>query len=236
MSVAHFTKRIAICWCAQQLCHGEDAASTRAVFSRDGKRLAIGGKREVSVLDISRHEKPRSFFIQGAESSRPDDIVTSLSFSQDGQRVMAGFDDGLVKLWDLSGPFQLALKGGNDLVRGLALLSDRRTLVSVSREVCFWDLNSRQHPPVIQESFWLGRGCSVSPDGRRLAIGGSDGLITIWDLASRRILVALEGHESPVLDVAFLGDGDTLVSVGDDQVRVWRAASFAEADGEMLKK
>ena len=99
----------------------------------------------------------------------------------------------------------------------------------------FWDLNSRQHPVVLQEQNIL-RGCCVSPDGRRLAVGGGDGLITIWDLAVRQILVALEGHETPVLDVAFLGDGDTLVSVGDDQVRVWRAASYAEADGEILKK
>jgi WD40 repeat protein len=211
-------------------------ASTRAVFSKDGKRLAIGGESEVSVLDISRQEKPRSFSIQDGESSRPDDIVMSLAFSQNGQIVMAGFYDGLVKIWDLSGPFQLALKGGNDQVHGLALLSDMRTLVSVSREVRFWDLNSRQHLPVHREPKVRGWGCSVSPDGRRLAVGGSDGLITIFDLASRQILVALEGHESPVLDVAFLGDGDTLVSVGDDQVRVWRAASFAEADGEMLKK
>ena len=54
--------------------------------------------------------------------------------------------------------------------------------------------------------------------------------------ADRQILVALEGHESLVVDVACLVDGDTLVSVGDGQVRVWRATSFAEADGEMLKK
>ena len=115
-------------------------------------------------------------------------------------------------------------------MRGLALLSDMRTLVSVSREVRFWDLNSRQHAPVHEAPIVHERGCSVSPDGRRLAIGGSDGLITIWDLASRQILVVLEGHESLVVDVAFLGDDDTLVSVSDDQVRVWRAASLAEAD------
>jgi WD40 repeat protein len=89
----------------------------------------------------------------------------SLAFSQNGQIVMAGFYYGLVKVWDLSGPFQLApLKGGNDMVHGLALLSDMRTLVSVSSEVRFWDLNSRQHPVVLQEQKVL-RGCSVSPDG-----------------------------------------------------------------------
>jgi len=141
-----------------------------------------------------------------------------------------------VKVWDLSGSFQRALKGGNDQVAGLALLFNMRTLISVSREVRFWDLNSHQHLPVHREPKVRGLGCSVSPDGRRLAVGGWDGLITIFDLASRQILVALEGHEAPVLDVAFLGDGDTLISVSDDQVRVWRAPSLAEADGEILKK
>ena len=210
-------------------------ASTRAVFSRDGKRLAIGGIRQVSVLDVSGQEKPRTFSIQDGESSRPNDLVISVAFSQNGQKVMAGFYYGLVKLWDLSGPMELALQAGNDQVHGLALLSDMHTLVSVSHEVRFWDLHSRQHRPVLQkqDTLW---GCSVSPDGRRLAVGGGDGLITIWDLGSRQILVALEGHEAPVLDVAFLGDGDTLVSVGDDQVRVWRAASFAEANRKILKR
>ena len=146
-------------------------ASTRAVFSRDGKRLAIGGVREVAVLDISGQEKLRSFSIQDDESSHPNGLVMSLAFSQNGQIVMAGFYYGLVKVWDLSGPFQLALQEGNDQVKGLALLSDMRTLVSVNPEVRFWDLNSRQHPVVLQEQKVL-RGCSVSPDGRRLATGG----------------------------------------------------------------
>jgi len=73
-------------------------------------------------------------------------------------------------------------------------------------------------------------GCSISPDGRRLAVGAVDGLITIWDLASRQEVATLKGHERRVIHVAFLSDGNTLVSVGQEQVRVWRAASLTEAD------
>ena len=74
------------------------------------------------------------------------------------------------------------------------------------------------------------------PDGRRLAIGAGDGLITIWDLASREEVATLRGHERTVDTLSFLSDGNTLVSVGLDQLRVWRAASFEEADREALKK
>ena len=40
----------------------------------------------------------------------------------------------------------------------------------------------------------------------------------------------LEGHEESVWQLAFTPDGDHLVSVSKDQLRVWRAASPAEAD------
>jgi WD40 repeat protein len=76
----------------------------------------------------------------------------------------------------------------------------------------------------------LFRGVSISPDGRRLAVGGGDGIITVLDLASRQEVAALKGHEHQARFVAFLPDDNTLVSAGLDQLRVWRAASFAETD------
>jgi WD40 repeat protein len=123
------------------------------------------------------------------------------------------------------------------MVNDVALMSDGRTLVSSSLDVRFWDLSSQR------ELFLPLRprptpfsGCSISPDGRRLAVGGIDGLITIWDLASRQEVATLKADERRALAVAFLSDGNTLVSAGLGELRVWRAASFEEADREALKK
>ena len=49
-------------------------------------------------------------------------------------------------------------------------------------------------------------GCSVSPDGWRLAVGAWGGLITIWDLASRQEVATLRGHENRVQALCFLAD------------------------------
>jgi WD40 repeat protein len=201
---------------------------TRALFSADGKRLAIGGVREVCVLDLSNQKQPRSFSLREDESSRPSDLVMALTFSPDSQKIIAGFYYGLIKVWDLSGTNEMTLKGGDDQVHGLILLPDGRTLASVSsRELRFWDLELRQHSSfrLPSSTSWSG---SVSRDGRRLAIGGSEGFITILDLASRQIVTTLIGHEQPVLDLSFLSDGKTLVSAGDDELRVWSAALKSE--------
>ena len=200
----------------------------------NGWPLEASGK---FVLDVARHEKLHSLSLRPEDSAQPFDIVMSLAFSADGQKLMAGFYYGLVKVWDLSGRSrEMTLKGHDHQVRGLALLSDGRTLVSLSHEVRFWDLNSRQQISSFQPRPTLFRGASLSPAGRRLAIGAGDGLITIWDLASRQEVATLRGHEQPLDSVSFLSDGNTLVSVGLDQLRVWRAASFEEADREALKK
>jgi WD40 repeat protein len=61
-------------------------------------------------------------------------------------------------------------------------------------------------------------------------------LITIWDLASRQEVATLKAHERLVYGVAFLSDGNTLVSVGQEQMRVWRAASLEETDSMALKQ
>jgi WD40 repeat protein len=161
----------------------------------------------------------------------------SLAFAKDGQRLMAGFDDGLIQVWDLSGSNgELTFQRHNRQVDGLALLPDGRTLVSAGTDVRFWDLTSQRELIRFQPRSTTFLGCSISPDGRRLAVGAVDGLISIWDLVSRHEVATLKGHERSVHDVAFLSDGNTLVSVGQEQVRVWRAASFEETDREALKQ
>jgi WD40 repeat protein len=51
----------------------------------------------------------------------------------------------------------------------------------------------------------LGRG------GKAIASGGSDGATRLWDLATRKQLRKLDGHQGPVLTLSFSADGRRLV-------------------------
>jgi hypothetical protein len=59
-------------------------------------------------------------------------------------------------------------------------------------------------------------------DGTRLASGGDDGTVRVWDATTYAELARLEGHGDWVWSVAWHGDGTQLASGGDDgTVRVW---------------
>lgn len=156
--------------------------------------------------------------------------VFTIGFSPDSQKLLAGLDGGLVKVWDFSGRVQEVTLRHDPQVNGLALLPDGRTLVSASRDIRFWDLNSSTNRMVLQPRSVMFRSVAISTNGRRLCVGAADGLVTIWDLASKQEVATLAGNSRPILGLSFLPDGNTLVSISVDEVRVWRAASLKEVD------
>ena len=67
---------------------------------------------------------------------------------------------------------------------------------------------------------------AFSRDGTAFATGGDDGVIRLWDAATRRQTRQLIGHNDAVLAVAWSPDGTGLVSGGYDRIaRIWDVSS-----------
>ena len=69
-----------------------------------------------------------------------------------------------------------------------------------------------------------------SPDGRWLASGGDDNMISIRDGRSGTLIVVLlRGHQDGIVSLAFTPDGKTLASAANDRtLRLWHTATWRD--------
>jgi WD40 repeat protein len=70
---------------------------------------------------------------------------------------------------------------------------------------------------------------AFSPDGSKLAAGGRNGQVRIWNLVDYRVAYNLAAHRQRVRALTFSPDSSYLATGGDDrQIRIWDTTSGNE--------
>jgi RNA polymerase sigma factor (sigma-70 family) len=104
-----------------------------------------------------------------------------------------------------------------------AIVPQQHLIASSSHELTTTEPRTRRapeakSPPDPIEITSLAR----SADGRLLAAGCRNAMITVWDLDTGLETATLTGHSAPIYSLAFLGSGRTLASSADDHlVTLW---------------
>jgi WD40 repeat protein/serine/threonine protein kinase len=70
---------------------------------------------------------------------------------------------------------------------------------------------------------------AFSPNNKQLCAGTGDGLLTVWNVATRKLLYRLKGHTAKIRSVASSPDRGTLASTSaDGTVRIWNLPQAPE--------
>ncbi|KAG2340344.1 WD40 repeat-like protein [Suillus weaverae] len=157
--------------------------------------------------------------------------VLSVSFSQDGTRIVTGSEDQTVRLWDpaTGQPVGQPWQGHTGSVNSVAFSPDGARVVTGSSDktVRLWDTAKGQ--PIGKP--WQGHigsvnSVSFSRDGTRVVTGSEDHTVRLWYAATGKPDgEPWRGHDGPVNSVAFSPDGARVVTGSSDKtVRLWDTA------------
>jgi WD40 repeat protein len=208
------------------VCQLEGGFNFRSLaFNSNGKEVATS-----SFGGLVQRWDARTGKIVG-ESMSHYRAVADLTFGADGHHLVTGDEDGLVRIWDASTGALLAPPFVHEDSLRRVLFSPNGSFVLAGGEdgaARLWDAGARPvaawHLP-LQNTVTA---AAFSPDGQFLVLGNGEQSVIMnartGDLVGAPMPRSTECHR--LLDVAFSGNGQTIVTGGDDgTAQLWDAAA-----------
>ncbi len=187
----------------------------------DPTRLGLFGINSAGVYDTLTGQRVRTFDVGHPE------VPKQGALSPDGRLVAVTTNP--VSVWEVAtGRKRVELPGLVDPL-GVTFSPDGKRLAAADgSELVVYDLRTggtvrRIQAPGTEPLFTA---FVFAPDGARIATGGADGVVTLWDVTTGEALVAFDRHEGPVTGISYSADGTRLLSAAlDGTAVVWDAAA-----------
>ncbi len=195
------------------------SGEVRAVaFSPNGK-LLVSASGEVKVWDVA----------SGMEASirlKHIEPIFSFAFSPDSKLLAAGYFDEKVRIFELeSGKVLFTLSGHGNTVGAVAFSPDGKTLATAGgnqfgrnepNKLRLWEVASgtmvRAVPGLKKDG--AVKAIAFSPDGKVVAVGGTNNQLVLWDAGTGKEIRVLEAKDK-IFSLAFAPGGKTLAAAGD---------------------
>ena len=233
-------------------------------ISPDGKTLAYSDDKGVMLLDVDygasrevtvRKKRLVPMEVKDPLENREAGFLESVEgriprFSPDGRLLAISYTCGIVTVYDAHSLAEIARLGDGppaSYCESFVTFSPNGRFLAYgdSYNVRLWDTvtHSDLGGPEMDNSLPDGVDqvvvATFSPDGKILAIGDRSKQVVLWNIATKKVLARLEGHEGWVSALAFALNGKTLYSGSNDTtVKLWDFSSYngdGKISGEKIK-
>lgn len=181
-------------------------------LSKRGEEFLVSGSDDSTISMWDPRQKLALDYIQ---TQMP---VTAVALAEAGNELYSGAIDNEIRVWDLRMKKTVyILKGHNDTITSLALSPDSQSLLSFSHDSTLrtWDVRpfaAQDRQIRVFDGAQVGleknlmRAC-WDAEGKRVAAGGGDGTVTVWNAGDGKMSHKLPGHKGSVNDVRISPDG-----------------------------